>query len=102
MKEDKHNVRDTVLSIVNEVGKELDNENLLSPTSSTKLFGTNLTSLGIVMLVSELEQAIYNNTSIQIVLADERAMSQATSPFRTVDSLINYVESLITEKLKQH
>ena len=101
MTQDTPKVRDTVLSIVIEVGKELNNEELLSPTLSTDLFGTNLTSLGIVMLVSELEQSIYDNFSIHIALADERAMSQATSPFRTVDSLIKYVESLISEKLQQ-
>jgi len=101
MAKDLASVKDTVLSIVIEVGKEQENKELLSPTLSTKLFGTNLTSLGIVMLVSELEQTIHNNFSIQISLADERAMSQSTSPFRTVDSLIKYVESLIVEKYTQ-
>ena len=48
------------------------------------------------MLVADLESEINDILGVQITLADDRAMSQARSPFIDVRSLINYVEELIS------
>ena len=52
--------------------------------------------MGVVFLVTEIEEAISENFKFNIVLADERAMSLKTSPFRNVESLIAYTEKLIS------
>jgi acyl carrier protein len=60
--------------------------------------GATLDSLGLVSLVISVEQAIEDEFGINISLADERAMSQTRSPYRTVGSLAEYTTRLIMEE----
>jgi acyl carrier protein len=66
---------------------------------STSLIGRGslLDSLGLVTLIVDLEQRLEDEYGISLTLADERAMSQKNSPFRTVRSLADYVCLLIAE-----
>jgi D-alanine--poly(phosphoribitol) ligase subunit 2 len=63
------------------------------------LFGADgvLDSLALVTLVLALEDSIEERTGIAVSLADERAVSQTASPFRTVGTLTAYVETLMRE-----
>ena len=69
----------------------------------TKLIGRDsiLDSLSLVSLLVDIEQKLFDRFCISITIADERAMSQEKSPFRTIESLANYVETLIKEKQEQ-
>lgn len=81
-----------IIEILNiSVNKEIDSE--------TKLFGPNglLKSLELVSLIVDLEEKILNEYGIALTLADERAMSQKRSPFRSVSSLAQYITILIEE-----
>ena len=49
--------------------------------------------------VSSAVKAIAEKFDIEISLADERAMSQRTSPFRSASTLMNYAETLISEQI---
>lgn len=86
-----------VLQAVKDLGTSQENQALIDADENTKLFGENLDSMGIVFLVSELESLISDELDIDITLADERAMSQKTSPFRSVQTLANYTQILIDE-----
>jgi acyl carrier protein len=68
---------------------------------STSLVGKQavLDSLALVTLIVELEQRAEEEYSVALTLADDRAMSQRSSPFRTVGSLVAYLEELIGEEL---
>ena len=67
---------------------------------ATRLFGSNglLDSLGLVSVVLDVEQQINDHLNLAISIADDRAMSQQRSPFRTVGSLADYVLTLIAEQ----
>ena len=67
--------------------------------SGSQLYGKGgvLDSLGLVRVIAELEEAIYDIAQKDITLADEKAMSQKSSPFRSVDSLSAYIETLLQE-----
>ena len=69
----------------------------LSGGADSVLFGEGgvLTSVDFVTLVLDIEEAVEDATGKSITLADERAMSQKHSPFRTVGSLANYIEELL-------
>ena len=54
-------------------------------------------SLGLVRLILEVEQRLAESHDVIVTLADERAMSQQRSPFRTVSALADYVEMLVRE-----
>lgn len=101
MKESKtSNINDIVIEVVREIGKDQDSEVLMNADADTLLFGENLDSMGIVFLVANLESKIHETFDIQLTLADERAMSQKTSPFRSVKTLTKYIELLIREEKK--
>lgn len=86
---------------IEEINLQLENEDQLEKSTDTVLFGQNgkLDSLGLINLVVAVEQNIEDEFDIPITLADERAMSQEKNPFRTVESLANYIEILLDEKL---
>jgi len=71
----------------------------LPPTmdGETPLFGREgfLDSLGLVTLMVAVEQAIEDELGVSVSLADERALSQRTSPYRTVGTLADYASTLI-------
>jgi acyl carrier protein len=50
--------------------------------------------MGLVALLIDIEESMLDH-NIQISLSDERAMSQSQSPFRTVETLAGFIESLI-------
>src|SRR6058998_2925820 len=65
--------------------------------SDTPLFGREgfLDSMALVSLVVAVEQAIEDELGVSVSLADERALSQRTSPYRTVGTLADYASTLI-------
>jgi hypothetical protein len=68
--------------------------------SETPLFGANslLDSSALVSLLVEVEQQINDAVGTEILVADERAMSQKRSPFRNIGTLAEYVVMLLLEK----
>ena len=89
--------QDIILNAVKELGRETENPSLIDADEKTALFGRNLDSRGILSLVSENEECVSEDLDVDIVLADERAMSQKTSPFLNVKTLTKYIEVLIAE-----
>ena len=63
------------------------------------LFGRDglLDSMGLVTLIIAVEQAIEDKFDHSVALADEKAMSQQRSPYRSVGSLADYAVAEIAE-----
>ena len=66
-------------------------------SEDTVLFGKDgvLDSMGLVTLIIAVEQAIEDRYDTSAGLADEKAMSQSRSPYRSVASLADYAVSQI-------
>jgi acyl carrier protein len=66
----------------------------------TRLIGRKgvLDSMGLVTLIVDVEQRLEEQYDVVVVLADERAMSQERSPFRSVSSLADYISQLVEEQ----
>jgi acyl carrier protein len=95
--------RDVVLECI---GWAIDRANELVPadlrlgrTDESVLFGPGggLDSLGLVSLILDVEVAVGERVGRAVVLADDRAVSQRRSPFRTVGSLADHVLSRLAE-----
>ena len=88
-----------VLECTHQIGEIDDIENLSHANEKTKLFGVsgNLDSVGLVSLTIEIEQLVFERTGKNIILADEKAMSRQTSPFRNVQTLSQYLSELVNE-----
>ena len=80
---------------------QLPNEGHIEKSNNTALFGSGskLDSLDLINLVVAVEQNIEDEFDVTIKLADERVLSQKTSPFKTVRTLTDYIEMLLGEKL---
>ena len=81
---------------------DIINENIdekLEKSPETSLFGSKgeLDSFGLVNLITAVEEAIDEKFDAIITLADEKAMSQRNSPFRTVNSLADYIHFLLND-----
>jgi len=73
-------------------------EQLREVDSDTRLFGTGgaLDSASMVFLVTEIEEAASREFGVDIALVNEKAFA-SRSPFRTVGSLVSYLEDLVNE-----
>jgi D-alanine--poly(phosphoribitol) ligase subunit 2 len=91
------NVNETILNTVFKALDELNEQ--LTKSTKTVLFGNNgqLDSLGLVNLLVIIEQNIEDEFDVNITIADERAMSQKHSPFRTIGTLVDYIDMLLKE-----
>jgi acyl carrier protein len=56
-----------------------------------------INSLSLVRLIVEIEEAVLETLGKNIVLADDRSLSMKNSPFYSVGTLTEYINSLINE-----
>lgn len=96
---DRAQVESAVLSAIEEINQHLAVTAVLEPAPETVLYGggSGLDSLGLVNLIVAVEGALAEELDVEITLADEKAMSQESSPFRTVNTLVEYIVSRLEE-----
>lgn len=95
--------RDAILEVVLEAlrsantlrdpGDQLD----VSPDARIFGRGSALDSMGLVTLLLDIEEAL-RAAGLGLTLTDDRAMSQARSPFRSVPALVDYIDQLAREE----
>ncbi len=93
---------DEITTLILRTLRELDEQGVVqldgTPVDAqTPLFGEVgvLDSVGLVSLVVAVEQALEDELGIRVSLADERALSQRSSPYRSVESLAGYAASMV-------
>ena len=66
-------------------------------TAQTPLLGAGrvVDSIGLVTLVVDVENRVADQLGRSVSLMDDRAMSQSKSPFRSVGSLAEYLQTLL-------
>jgi acyl carrier protein len=95
----RSNAYDIVLESLNEVFAQAGTPAPESLSENTVLVGTDavLDSLGVVQLIVEVEQRVEQTHGISVTLANDKAMSQKNSPFRTVGVLADHVVATAQE-----
>lgn len=93
-------MRQEIINLIIETANELGEDEIGIDgefSEDTVLFGKNgaLDSMGLVTLIVAVEQAIEDRFDASAGLADEKAMSQARSPYRSVASLADYAVAQI-------
>ncbi len=96
---EKQKLNDLIITCVRQVLEEAASGHSVNITNESKLYGSGglLDSLSLVRLIADVEEEIYQKTHKTITLADEKAMSQKNSPFKSIISLSDYIEKLLTE-----
>ena len=89
----------SIFNAIDEVNDEYSGDQKLEKSLETVLFGESgkLDSLGLVSLIVAAEQELEDVFGLSLALADEKAMSQKNSPFRTVETLVEYISKLLEE-----
>lgn len=79
-----------------------DADKHLAKSPDTPLYsrGSVLDSIQFVSLIVAIEREIDDAFGVALVLANDSAMSQSRSPFRTVGSLAEYIAQQLGEKSK--
>jgi acyl carrier protein len=70
----------------------------LSEGRKTRLYGASIDSMELVALVVHIEDILEKKTNKTLVLANEKAMSQRTSPFTSIGLLADYVFDLLQQE----
>lgn len=88
-----------IYEVIDELNLELEENALLEKRVDAKIFGQGsvLDSMGLINFITLIEEKIEQDTGKFISIADERAMSQESSPFQSVGSLKDYIDSLLSE-----
>ncbi len=91
-----------IFSAVDEINENnrLSGKQQLKKSTDTVLFGITgaLDSLSFVNLIVATEQIIEDEFGVTLTIADERAMSQKNSPFKSIKTLADYVSLLLEEQ----
>lgn len=89
-----------VMEAVEELNLQLEEHQQITVAPDTVLFGKGgkIDSLGLVNLIVILEGILQDAYNLDLSLVDERAISQKNSPFRTVQSLAEYILTLAKEQ----
>lgn len=85
---------------IDDVNRERPGEPPLEKSPEAALYGSSseLDSLGLINFIVAAEQKVEAEFGTSLVLADDRALSQDPSPFRTVGALADYIEELLSEQ----
>ena len=91
-------IREVVLTAMRNANEARDAASQLAIAADAPIFGpdSSLDSLGLVGLLLDIEEGL-QEIGCDVVLSDERAVSQKRSPFRSVQSLVSYVSTLAKE-----
>ena len=87
------NILAAIYRAVDWINEELRADRRLIKAPETRLLGPQsvLNSLELVSLIIAIEREIEDAFGIALTLADERALSMKASPFRSIQSLADYI-----------
>ena len=91
-------IQEVVLEAMRATNQARDAGSQLVVSADAPIFGSDssLDSLGLVGLLLDVEEGL-QAIGCDVVLSDERAVSQKRSPFRNVQSLVGYISILARE-----
>ena len=95
----KPDILESVFQAIDTLNPQLGENQQIERSENAKLFGNGapLDSLGLVNLIVTVEEQLADDHDLFLTLANEKAMSRRTSPFQSVESLIEFIEELIRE-----
>ncbi len=98
---DRERITQVIYAAIDEINQLRPQAERLEKSNDTVLLGISgkLDSLGLVNFIVATEMNLEEAFGVSLNLADDKAMSQEKSPFRTVGTLGDYIAGLLEEKL---
>ncbi len=86
-------------SAIKNYNQTVSPERILLDSNDTVLFGldSKLDSLGFINFVVALEAEIESQFNVSLIIVDEESLGMAESPFKTIQTLKNLVQTRIKE-----
>ena len=96
---DKKKILDIIYDVIDEINLDLDDDKKVKKSLESNLYGGSgtLDSFELVNFVVLMEEKTEDELQKIIILTDEKALSQKTSPFRTVETLAEYILFLLKD-----
>jgi len=96
---DPENILAAIYRAVDWINGELPPDRQLIKAPETRLLGSQsvLDSMHLVSLIVAIEREVEDTFGVALTLADERALSMKESPFRSIQSLADYIGILIID-----
>ena len=96
---DPENIVAAIYRAVDWINGELPPDRQLIKAPETRLLGSQsvLDSMQLVSLIVTIEREVEDAFGGALTLADERALSMKASPFRSIQSLADYIGVLIID-----
>jgi len=96
---DPENIVAAIYRAVDWINGELPPDRQLIKAPETRLLGSQsvLDSMHLVSLIVTIEREVEDAFGVTLTLADERALSMNASPFRSIQSLADYIGILIID-----
>jgi len=93
------NILAAIYRAVDWINGELPPDRQLIKAPETRLLGSQsvLDSIHLVSLIVAVEREVEDAFGVAVTLADERALSMKESPFRSIQSLADYIGILIID-----
>jgi acyl carrier protein len=93
---DPENIAAAIYRAVDWINGELPPDRQLITAPETRLLGSQsvLDSMHLVSLIITIERELEDAFGVSLTLADERALSMKESPFRSIQSLADYIGML--------
>jgi acyl carrier protein len=94
---DSENILAAIYRAVDWINGESPPDRQLSKAPETQLLGSHsiLDSMHLVSLIVAVEREVEETFGLALTLADERALSMKASPFRSIQSLADYIGMLM-------
>ena len=99
MTPERNQIANIVLKTLRELGEDLEIDALKAADEDTRLFGAKsaLDSMNLVHFIADVEERLSDELNVEIVLANQNAISRKNSPFRRASNCIDYIMELIAE-----
>jgi acyl carrier protein len=96
---DPENIVAAIYRAVDWINGELPADGQLIKAPETRLLGSQsvLDSMQLVSLIVAIEREVEETFGVALTLADERALSMQASPFRSIESLADYIALRMTD-----
>jgi acyl carrier protein len=96
---DPENIVAAIYRAVDWINGELPPDRQLLKAPETRLLGSQsvLDSMHLVSLIVTIEREVEDAFGVALTLADDRALSMKASPFRSIQSLADYIGILLRD-----
>ena len=99
MMTERDKILKSIYEAVDEVNEQLPEDQALEKSPDTVLLGESgkLESIDLVNILVATEENIEETFDTPISITDERAVSEKNSPFKTIDTLCDFISNLLKE-----